>query len=245
MKIAYAGCSHSTNMYGKSWATHMVEDLNCDFVEISVSGGSNELLIEKIKVVLEKNQDVDYYVMQLTDPSRLTLGLYGNNPKQEHHMRGCNFEYNPESLSSDRETNKISYITIKINENDDNINKLINKNYKLMDFFQNHILVSDYNLKLKIFHTLLTLKLLFNFYNKKCLFFSWAVDIIELSKEMGYYEIIKNMNIVPGSIMSFTKENQLNKFMVDTTHYSTEAHNMFYNKFLKSHINNFIKNNFE
>lgn len=240
MKIAFAGCSHSTNMYGKSWATHMIEDYNCDFVEISVSGGSNELLIEKIKVVLDKNPDVDCYIMQLTDPSRLTLGLYGNNPKQEHHMRGYNFEYNPESLSSDRETNNISYITIKINENNDNINKLINKNYNIMNFFENHILISDYNMKLKIFHTLMTLNSLFNFYGKKCLFFSWAVDVVELSKEMGYLEIIKNLNIVPGCIMTYAKENNLEKYKVDSTHYSSDAHYMFYNDFLKKHINDFI-----
>jgi hypothetical protein len=228
-------------MYGKSWATHMIEDLNCNYEEITVSGGSNELLIEKIKVVLEKNQDVDYYVMQLTDPSRLTLGLYGNNPKEEHHMRGYNFEYNSESLSSDRETNNISYITIKINENDNHINKIINKNYKLMDFFNKHILISDFNTKLKIFHTLLTLKSLFDFYNKKCLFFSWAVDIIELSKEMGYYDIIKTFDIVPGSIMDYSKENNLEKHLVDSTHYSTEGHYIFYNEFLKKHIYKFIK----
>lgn len=240
MKIAYVGCSHSTNLYGKSWAYHMCNDINCDYIELSVSGASNELLIEKIKVLLDKNSDVDFYIVQLTEPSRLTLGLYGNDCEMEHKERGYKFDYNPESLSSDRETNNISYITIRINQNDEEINKIIHKNYKVLDFFNNHILISDFNTKLKIFHTLLTLKSLFDFYNKKCLFFSWAVDIIELSKEMGYYDIIKTFDIIPGSIMDYSKENNLGKYLVDVTHYSTEGHHIFYHEFLKNHIYNFI-----
>lgn len=240
MKIAYFGCSHSTSMYGKSWAQQMVEDLKCENIEVSVSGASNELLIEKLKIILDKNPDVDYYFFQLTEPSRLTLGLYGNNPEEEHNQK-YKFKYTPDSICSDRETNNMSYITIKINQNDDDINKILNKNYSVTKFFNNHILISDYNTKLKIFHTLLIFKSLFDFYNKKCLFFSWAVDIIELSKQMGYYEIIKSFNIVPGSIMDFVKENNLEKHLVDNTHYSTEGHYIFYNEFLKKHIYKFIK----
>jgi hypothetical protein len=240
MKIAFAGCSHSTNMYGKSWANHMLDDLNCEHVEISVSGASNELLIEKIKTVLDRNSDVDYYIVQLSDPSRLTLGLYGNDPKKEHNKK-YHFEYNSDDLCSERETNGISYITIKVNQNDGDINEIIDTNYKVIDFFNNHILISDYNTKLKIFHTLIIMKSLFDFYNKKCLFFSWAVDILELSKEMGYYKIIKSFNIVPGSIINFVKEKNLKKHLVDSTHYSTDGHYIFYNEFLKKHIYKFIK----
>lgn len=239
MKIAYAGCSHSTNMYGKSWASHMINDINCDYEEITVSGGSNELLIEKIKVLLDKKTDVDCYIVQLTEPSRLTLGLYGNDCEKEHKEK-YQFEYNPESLSSERETNNISYYTIRVNMNDEEINKILEKNYKVLDFFKNHVLISDFNMKIKIFHTLLTLKSLFNFYNKKCLFFSWAVDIIELSKEIGYYDIIKTFDIIPGSIMDYSKANNLEKHLVDVIHYSTEGHHIFYHEFLKNHIYNFI-----
>ena len=240
MKIAYAGCSHSTNMYGKSWANHLVDDLNCDYVDISVSGGSNELLIEKIKKILDKNPEVDFYFMQLTDPSRLTLGLYGNNPEKEYECYGKDYKYNPSSISNERVTNNISYLNIKLNQNDDNLYEILNKRYKVMDFFNNHILISDFNLKIKIFHTLLTLKSLFDFYNKKCLFFSWAVDIIKLSEEVGYREIIKSLNIVPDSFLGFVKQNQLEKYLVDSTHFSTEAHKMFYEDILKKYVYNFI-----
>lgn len=240
MKIAFAGCSHSTPMYGKSWAVHLIEDLKCDFIEISVSGGSNELLVEKIKVILDKNPEVDFYFMQLTDPSRLTLGVYGNDALRESKLYGFNYEGLKNHLGYERETNNISYLTIKMNQNDNDIKNVINKDYKVADFFNNHILISDYNTKIKIFHTLLTLNSLFNFYNKKCLFFSWAVDVIELSKEVGYYDIIKELNIVPDSILNFVKKNKLEKYLVDSTHYSTEAHKIFYDDFLKKHVYKFI-----
>ena len=240
MKIAFAGCSHSTSMYGKSWANHMIDDLKCDSVDISVSGASNELLIEKLKLVLDTNEDIDFYIIQLTDPSRLTLGVCGNNPKQEHEKKNFSFDYNPNNLSNERETNNISYITIKIKQNDGDINKVINKNYKVIDFFENHVLISEFNMKIKVFHTLMTMKSLFDFYNKKYLFFSWAVDLIELSKEVGYHEIIKKINIVPSSILDFVKKNKLENYLVDSTHYSTEGHNIIYNKFLKEYIHHFI-----
>jgi hypothetical protein len=49
MTIGFAGCSHSTNDYGTSWAHHMKKDLECELVDVSISGASNEFLIEKIK----------------------------------------------------------------------------------------------------------------------------------------------------------------------------------------------------
>ena len=49
MTIGFAGCSHSTNSYGISWAHHMKRDLGCELIDVSISGASNEFFIEKIK----------------------------------------------------------------------------------------------------------------------------------------------------------------------------------------------------
>lgn len=240
MKIAFVGCSHSTNNYGKSWAYFLKEDKNCDLVDVSISGASNEFLIEKIKKTLEKETDVDFYIVQLTEISRYMIGLFGNNPEDEYKKYPIN-NYSPYKISCHRTTNGISYYNFLINSGDD-LNDLLNTKFSkdIKHFFQEHVLISDYNLKIKIFHTLLTMKSLFDFYNKKVLFFSWNTDIIELAKESGYSEIIKQFNIIEESIIDFTDKNNIEK--VDNIHYGTEAHELIYNQFLKSHIDTFIKN---
>lgn len=241
MKIGYVGCSHSTNCYGLSWAHHMKEDLKCETVDISCSGASNEFLIEKIKKILETKKDVDFYIVQLTEISRYMIGLYGNNPMNEYEnnyfIQGY---YNHNNLSCHRTTNGISYYNFLINSGDD-LNDLLYTNYSkdIKRFFQNHILISDYNLKIKIFHTLLTIKSLFDFYNKKVLFFSWNTDIIELAKENEYGDVIKEFDIIDGCVVNFTKEKKLSPS--DSIHYDTESHKIIYNEFIKSNINDFIK----
>ena len=137
--------------------------------------------------------------------------------------------------------NGISYYNFLIN-NDNDLNNLLETNYNedFLHFIKNHVIISDYNLKIKIFHTLLTIKGLFDYYNKKVLFFSWNTDIIKLADENGYGDIIKQFNIIEGSVIDFANKNNLKK--VDNIHYGTDEHKIIYDEFLKSHINKFIKN---
>ena len=48
-------------------------------------------------------------------------------------------------------------------------------------------------MKIKVFHTLMAIQNLFDFYNKKILFFSWSVDIKKLAKEAGYEKILNSI----------------------------------------------------
>ena len=92
MKIGFAGCSHSTITYGLPWSTHMKNDLLCETVDVSTSGASNEMFIEKVKKILEIENNIDFFIIQLTDPSRMMMGLYGNNPQEEYEKYN-NVEY--------------------------------------------------------------------------------------------------------------------------------------------------------
>ena len=57
--------------------------------------------------------------------------------------------------------NEIKYLFSKTDI--ENLNKLLNTNYKISEPIKRHFLLSDYNLKIKIFHTLMSYKtLLFN-----------------------------------------------------------------------------------
>lgn len=241
MTIGFVGCSHSTNDYGISWAHHMKKDLECELVDVSISGASNEFLIEKIKKTLETNKNIDCFIVQLTELSRYMVGLCGNNPNDEYEKGVYQQDYNPNNLSCHRTTNGVNYYNFLINGGYD-LNDILGTNYNedFLHFIKNHVIISDYNLKIKIFHTLLTMKSLFDYYNKKVLFFSWNTDIIKLADENGYGDIIKQFNVIKGSVNDFANKNNLKK--VDTVHYGTNEHKMIYDEFLKSHINEFIKN---
>lgn len=238
MKIAFAGDSHSTNVYGKCWSSYLKDDLNCEMVDISCAGVGNEMLIEKIKYVLD-NDNVDYFIFQLTDPSRLVLGLSGNDVEEEYTKYQV-VDYYHQNINCYRETNKISYNTFKVLENEDYINKVLNTNYvDVQKFMDNHVLISDFNLRIKIFHTLMAIQFLIESYGKKILFFSWFVDIKEMSKQSKYEHILERINILDGCVEDFAKKNKLDKHS-DGFHYGSNAHKIIYEEFLSNYIKNFI-----
>jgi hypothetical protein len=97
-------------------------------------------------------------------------------------------------------------------------------------------------MKIKVFHTLMAIQNLFNFYNKKVLFFSWSVNIKELAKEAGYENIISSMNILDGNVETFAKNRQLKTFTEKDFHYGSESQKIIYDDFLHENIVEFINN---
>lgn len=242
MRIGVAGCSHSGGGYGKPWSHFMARELNCEICDVSASGVGNEMMIEKIKKSFDspKNEfNSDFYVFQLTDPSRLVLGLYGNDLEKEYNKKFGNLLFNKDNINCHRSTNDVSYYTFRYGTNDEELNELINGNYKVNEFIRNHVLISDFNMKIKIFHTIMAINQLFNFYKKKVLFFSWFVDIVELSKQVGYGEIMSKINIIDGCVLDFINKKNL-KTLPNDSHYGTEEHEIIYKEFLHNKILDFI-----
>jgi hypothetical protein len=95
-------------------------------------------------------------------------------------------------------------------------------------------------MKIKVFHTLMAIQNLFNFYNKKILFFSWSVDIKKLAKEVGYEKIINSMNVMDGSVELFAKQRNLKTLSDTNFHYGSESHKIIYEEFLHKNIVKFI-----
>jgi hypothetical protein len=241
LNIGVAGCSHSGGSYGHPWSYYMSEKLGCNLIDVTAPGVGNEMMVEKIKLTLDTHT-LDFYVYQIIEPSRLVLGLNGNDPEEEYRKFFGNMHYDKEKLTCWRQTNEISYFTFQhLIENED-INKLINKNYDISEFMTNHIITSDFNMKIKVFHTLMAIQNLFNFYNKKVLFFSWSVDIKKLAKEVGYEKIINSMNVIDGSVEEFAKKMNLKTVSESNFHYGPESQKIIYEDFLHDNIVNFIKN---
>jgi hypothetical protein len=245
LNIGVAGCSHSGGGYGHAWTYYMSHKLSCKLTDVTAPGVGNEMMIEKIKKTLETNIEhdkVDFYIFQIIEPSRLVLGLNGNNPEEEYKKYQLGLIYNENNINCHRQTNGISYFTFQQSIHNDDVNKLISKNYDFANFMRNHILISDFNMKIKVFHTLMAIQNLFNFYNKKVLFFSWSVNIKELAKEVGYENIIRSMNIIDGNVETFAKNRQLKTFSKVDFHYGSESQKIIYDDFLHENIVEFINN---
>jgi hypothetical protein len=243
LNIGVAGCSHSGGSYGHPWAYYMSHKLGCNLTDVTASGTGNEMMIEKIKRSLDtkiKDNEVDFYIYQIIEPSRLVLGLNGNNPEEEYRKYQEGLTYHENNINCHRQTNGISYFTFQHSLNNNDINKLINKNYDVREFMRDHIIVSDFNMKIKVFHTLMAIQNLFNFYNKKVLFFSWSVDIKQLAKEAGYEEIINSMYVLDGSVESFAKKLKLKTVNELNFHYGSESQKIIYEEFLHNNIVEFI-----
>jgi hypothetical protein len=203
------------------------------------------MMIEKIKRTLEtkiEHDKVDFYIYQIIEPSRLVLGLNGNDPEDEYRKYQTGLIYNQNNINCHRQTNGISYFTFQQSLSNDDVNKLINKNYDFANFIRNHILISDFNVKIKVFHTLMAIQNLFNFYNKKVFFFSWAVNIKELAKEVGYEDILNSMYIMDGNVETFAKNRELKTVSDIDFHYGSESQRIIYEDFLHNNIVDFINN---
>lgn len=245
LNIGVAGCSHSGYGWGNPWTYYMSHKLGCSITDVSASGVGNEMMIEKIKKILESTDKInktDFFIYQIIEPSRLVLGLHGNDPEDEYEKYHSGLVYHQNHINCHRQTNGISYFTFQQSINNKDINKLIDKNYNISDFMREHILISDFNMKIKVFHTLMAIQNLFNFYKKKVLFFSWSVDIKELAKEVGYGEILNSMYIMDSNVETFAKNRGLKTVSELNFHYGSESQQIIYEDFLHENIVEFINN---
>jgi hypothetical protein len=245
LNIGVAGCSHSGYGWGNPWTYYMLHKLGCKITDVTASGVGNEMMIEKIKKSLNPNvktNEVDFFIYQIIEPSRLVLGLNGNDPEEEYEKYYSGVFYHPDNINCHRQTNGISYFTFQQSLNNNDINRLIGKNYHISDFMREHILISDFNMKIKVFHTLMAIQNLFNFYKKKVLFFSWSVDIKELAKEVGYGDILDSMYIMDSNVETFTKNRGLKTVSELNFHYGSESQQIIYEDFLHENIVDFINN---
>lgn len=245
LNIGVAGCSHSGGGYGHAWTYYMSHKLDCKLTDVTAPGVGNEVMVEKIKKTLEtKNSDneVDFYIYQIIEPSRLVLGLNGNDPKEEYQKYQTGLEYFEDNINCHRQTNGISYFTFQQSFTNEDVNRLIGKKYDIEKFMREHVIISDFNMNVKVFHTLMAIQNLFNFYKKKVLFFSWSVDIKELAKNVGYTNIIDSMYVMDGNVETFAKNRELKTVSEMDFHYGSESQRIIYEDFLHNNIVDFINN---
>lgn len=230
MKIGVGGCSHSSYGYGDPWHKFMGDKLEAEIIRSSTSGGGNEANVEKIKYIFDNHPDLDFFVLQLTEPSRFVFGM--EDFKYENEKVDC-------VLDCPTYFNGVKYYTAVGNKNDERLKNRTNIDVKFDQLFRNHIYISDYNTKYKFLHTLMSIQHLANHYNKKIIFFSWFVDVKKLAQSVGYEEVVEKMTILDGHVMDFVEKNKIPPIPKDS-HYNTDAHEIIFNDYIYPQLKNLI-----
>lgn len=226
MKFGTTGCSNSSFGWGNPWHFYMGKEYNCDIVSSSSSGAGNEMNIEKVRYILENNS-LDLFVCQLTEPNRMVIGIEDNGL--------VGLDLIQDGLHSNHCFNKKYYYTINAHHNNGNLLRLYNEEFDIDKFIQNKSITSDYNNKIKVFHTMMSMKYLCDSYGVNLLFFSWFIDIYQLSKENGFDRYIENMNLIPGCVTDYVSENKINPIPGDS-HFNSESHEKIFYGFINPHI---------
>jgi hypothetical protein len=76
----------------------MSEKLECNLIDLTAPGVGNEMMVEKLKLTLDTHT-LDFYVYQIIEPSRLVLGLNGNDPEEEYRKFFGNMHYDKDKLT--------------------------------------------------------------------------------------------------------------------------------------------------
>lgn len=245
MKIGVTGCSNSHTAWGNPWWYYLGEEYGAEIISSSSSGGGNEMNIEKMKHILEVNQDLDYFVVQLTQSGRFLVGLndwYDEHTKNVHH--GFNLKKGSYDdiweLHRPNNFGGVGYYSFNGHNNNMNLKRLLKKDVDVDEVFINHFFMSDYNLNYKIFHTMMCMQQLCDIHNVKLIFFSWFNNLDELAQNSGHVETLQRMNVAPGCVFDFTKENNIEPIPGDG-HFDSDAHKRIFEEFINPYIKNIIK----
>ena len=227
MKIGIGGCSHSSTLYGNPWWYYMGKDMNADIIPISSGASGNEKNIEKIKYVFETNPNLDFFVYQLTEPARLVVGIDTNPIDIKKYLNDNGGEvWDP-------------YYTFFGPGNDERLMKRYGIKTKFDEFFMNKIMTSDYNMKYKIFHTLMSIQYLADLYGKKIIFFSWFFNLQQLAIESNHTKTIEKMNILKGTVTNFINKNNI-QGIPGNGHYGSEEHKRIFDEYINPQLKNII-----
>ena len=227
MKIGVGGCSHSSTLYGNPWWYYLGEDMGAEIIPISSGASGNEKNIEKIKYIFETNTDLDLFVYQITEPARFVVGIETKPIDIKNYLNDNGGEiWDP-------------YYTFFGPGNDERLYKRYSIKTQFDEFFMNKMMTSDYNMKYKIFHTLMSIQYMADLYNKKIIFFSWFFDLQKLAIDAKHTKSIEKMSILNGNVEDFIKTNNLQRTQ-DKSHLGSESHKIIYNEFIKPQLKNII-----
>lgn len=213
MLLATIGCSNSSNILGDSWPDFLSRKLQANLLKAHSCGAGNEMNIEKVRYLCEQRPDL--LIIQLTEPARLVWGGRDGN---------CT-----ENLTESLQFEDVSYYTVNTHDNVRNIMSVYN--YKMYDdeFIRQQILTTNYNLEIKIIHTMMTMAYIAKTYDISCMFFSWFVDINALLKKRNHEAFFTDIPIHPTVTQQYMERNFK---AAPCSHFYPNAHEKYVNDIL-------------
>ena len=224
MKIGVSGCSHSCEIYGKPWWHFLGEEYNAEIISSSSGASGNEKNVEKIKYILETNPDLDLFIYQITEPARCVMGIETEKIDVSEYLHDHGADI------------RVPYYTFFGMGNDSRIKDRYYYDIKFDKFFTQKIMVSDYNMNLKVFHTLMSIQYLADLYGKKIIFFSWFLDLQNLAHNSGHSKSISNMTILKGCAEDYINQNNIPRVSDKDVHLGTESQRALFHGYLKPQL---------
>jgi len=216
------GCSHaSTLVDAESWPDYVANAIDYNLIRASSCGAGTSFYIEKLNNILQNNI-IDLIVIQLTEPSRVVLGLTSKEN-----------EGNTSDLNQSLSFNDLACYTWNSEKNENNIKTLTGHEVKIDNFFIREVILSKW-VDYKIMQDVSTMQYMCNSFKVPCIFWSWFVPMEQLF--IPKYEWLKNkINYVDGCARQYIKNNNIKSIPYDS-HYNASAHSMLCNGWLMPEI---------
>jgi len=195
--LATFGCSLSSDSWGTSWPDYISSALDCNLIRASSPGAGNGFYIEKLNHVIKHN-NIDLVIIQLTEPSRVVLGL----TSVEQHGKMKNFKLNDSNSFGDLGT-----YTWNTQMNEDNIKRITGHEVVVDNFFIPEVSLSKW-VDYKILQDICTMQYMCDSFNVPCIFWSWFVPFDKLF--LPQYEWLKDrINYIDGCALDYINNNHI------------------------------------
>jgi hypothetical protein len=205
------GCSHSGISFGThSWADFISSAFDYNLIRASSNGAGNSFYLEKLNYVLQNN-DINLVVIQLTDPSRVVLGLSSNE-------KSIGSEEN--DLISDGQFGDLGCYTWNVRANENNIKNLTGHVVNIDKFFIPYVMTSNW-IDYKVQQDICTMQYMCDSFNVPCIFWSWFVSMEDIFNHR-YSWLKSKVNYIDGWAEDYMKTNNIAS--LPDNHYGAEAH---------------------
>lgn len=232
-KIACVGDSFSSTEYGLSWPDLLSQRLDAKLWRASSPGAGMAFYVEKCHDLV-KDPEIDLVVVQLTEPSRVVIGLRAWEEIQQglrpHPIPA------PDSyldLNHNHIYKDMGCYTMNIHNNEQWLRPILGNTVDGVDRFWLTQVAGSKFYDYQAVHSVLAMQALCQAWNKPLVLFSWFVPC-ESFFVPGYEWLTDQLNLVPGCANHEVNRLQLAK--TDCGHLATESCTQLFDTWLWPNI---------
>jgi hypothetical protein len=228
-KIACVGDSFSSVTYGLSWPDLLSQRLGAELCRASSPGAGMAFYVEKCHDLVQ-DPDVDLVVVQLTEPSRVVIGLRAWEEIQQgarpHPIPAPSSYLDPNHNNIYKD---IGCYTMNAHNNEQWLTPIIGNSANGIDRFWLTQVAGTRFYDYQAVHSVLAIQALCQAWNKPLILFSWFVPADEFFIS-DYKWLTDQLNLVPGHASAEVDKLQLEK--TDCGHLATESWQQLFDTWL-------------